>query len=257
MATNYKVRLVSVLNNIAQSTGSFTGQEVVFDNTPSFSESGGVRYNPVQPIHMPGAVQVYQNTEPRNFSIGAHFVSRTRGEATTNAFYLQLLRSWRYPFFGQGSSTREITRLSSDDKQRLEQEQTDTQRRLNQIANQQARGLTAQEQEQINIARARASQDANGFDLLGAPPEVLYLYAYSSPETNREATPFVNINRIPVVLTGLDIVWPEDVDYLPTYYDQPFPVKMEVSISLAETHSPKEFEQFSLIKYKTGQLDFF
>ena len=95
-------------------------------------------------------------------------------------------------------------------------------------------------------------------ELLGAPPDVLYLYAYSSP-TSRDGFSHVNLNRIPVVLSQLGIAYPDDVDYIPTFYEnrEPMPVKMLVNISLLETHSPHEYEQFSLRQYKEGMLENF
>jgi hypothetical protein len=255
VANNFKVRLISVLNDVAQ-TGStqFRGQEVVFENTPAFSESGGVEYTPVQPIHMPGAVQIYKNTQPRTFTIGARLVGRTRSEVTKNSIDLQLLRSWRYPFFGRGSSTLDA---SQNETRRLQQELSNNETRARQLAAQNQENLSDEEAANFATQRARLEGLSTGFELLGAPPEVLYLYAYSATNTDRSSTAFVNINRIPVVLTNLDITWPDDVDYIPTLWGEPFPVKMDVSIALAETHSPKEFEQFSLAKFKVGQLDYF
>lgn len=256
MATTYKVRLISVLNNIATSDRSnqFTRQEVVFENTPTFSESGAVEYTPVQPVHMPGAVQVYKNTAPRQFSIGWKAISRTQNEATTNSINLQLLRSWRFPFFGKGSSTLpDQQRNNLNTKRELEQTPTLQSQQLGTEVPQ-----SDSEAEEQAVIRARTNSIANnGFELLGAPPEVLYLYAYSSPDLSRADAAFINLNAIPVVLTNLEITYPDDVDYIPNAYNQPFPVRMDVTVSLAETHSPKEFQQFSLQKFKLGQLDYF
>jgi hypothetical protein len=89
------------------------------------------------------------------------------------------------------------------------------------------------------------------------------LYAYSSQANDkRPDQPGININRIPVVLTNLSIQYPEDVDYIPVILKadantEPFPVKIDVSISLAEAHSPTEYEQFSLESFKKGTLKHF
>lgn len=95
-------------------------------------------------------------------------------------------------------------------------------------------------------------------ELLGAPPDVLYFYAYSSP-SSRDNKSHVNLNRIPVVISQLSISYPDDVDYIPTLQDnkEPMPVKMTVTLSLLETHAPIEFEQFSLQSYKSGKLQYF
>jgi len=249
----FKVRLVSSLNNIATGDDRFRVQQVVFDNTPQFTESGGVEYTPVMPIHMPGAIQVYKNTQPRSFSISHKFISRTSGEATQSMEAVQLLRSWRFPFFGVGSST--LTDSQSNKRRQLESEATARDRAMQQMMREQQRALDPAQAAEIQTLRARASK--TGFELLGAPPEVLYLYAYSAPDTDRSRLPNVHLNKIPVVLTSLSITYPDDVDYIPNLYRQPCPVRWDVSIELAETHSPREFERFSLIKYKTGQLDSF
>ena len=249
----FKVRLVSALNNIATGDGRFRTQEVVFVNTPQFTETGGVDYTPVMPIHMPGAIQVYKNTQPRNFSISHKFIARTRAEATQNMESVQLLRSWRFPFFGVGSST--LTGSQSEERQRLSGEATSAERRLAQLTREKQTQLSAEQAAQLQTLKARISK--TGYQLLGAPPEVLYLYAYSAPDTDRSRLPNVHLNKIPVVLTSLSITYPEDVDYIPNLYDQPCPVRWDVSIDVVETHSPREFERFSLLKYKIGQLDSF
>lgn len=111
----------------------------------------------------------------------------------------------------------------------------------------------------------RQEQLQAGTELLGAPPDVLYLYAYSSSRNDGNASGRpsiygVNINRIPVVMTSLNITYPDDVDYIPTYSNddpsisEPFPIRIDVDITLAETHSPREYEKFDLIKYKRGVL---
>lgn len=262
----FKVRLVSALNNIATGDNRFRTQQVIFINTPQFSESGGVDYTPVMPIHMPGAIQVYKNTQARNFSISHKFISRTQQEASDNMESVQLLRSWRFPFFGIGSST--LTESQSDKRQQLTGDITAAERRLRGLRQEAAAAAAAQSQgaafigglstdqaARVNALRARRS--STGFELLGAPPEVLYLYAYSSPDTDRSRLQNIHLNKIPVVLTSLSITYPDDVDYIPNNDNQPCPVRWDVSLDLVETHSPREFERFSLLKYKTGQLDSF
>lgn len=113
---------------------------------------------------------------------------------------------------------------------------------------------------QLSIDAIKSGSKGDGVNLLGAPPEVLYLYGYSqqsSKASNADAT--FNLKRIPVVLTSLTITYPDDVDYIPTLSSkstkaEPFPVKMDVNITLAETHSPMEYEQFKLQAYKAGTL---
>lgn len=98
-----------------------------------------------------------------------------------------------------------------------------------------------------------------GRRFLGAPPEVLFLTAYSNPVQNGTGMNAVtskvtNIYKVPVVITSLNIPYPNDVDYIPTLEGEPFPIIMTISITLVETHSPREYEKFDLFKYRDGIL---
>lgn len=257
MANNYKVRLISVASLIkGTSTGDVS--QVAFDVTPTFTESRSVEYSQITPVHMPGGIQVYKHTNSRTFSLGVKLISRTITEASLNKIRLQTLRGWTMPYFG---STTTYSGSSSASQASANQQAADT------ATGSSERALTPTERANNAVSRAASS----GIELRGAPPDVLYLYAYStsandgSVSTNeRPADYAVNINRVPVVITSLDITYPDDVDYLPTYtditnktidqYSEPFPVKMDISIQLAETHSPREYEQFDLLKYKRGAL---
>jgi hypothetical protein len=158
------------------------------------------------------------------------------------------------PYFGNSST------LTDDPAQKLARTNAQTNPVANAVTH-----LSPIDRAKAAIARGTSE----GIELLGAPPDVLYLYAYSTGANDaRNVNYGVNINRVPVVLTGLEISYPNDVDYLPTFsntstglygvaYDntsEPFPIKMDVTISLAETHSPREYENFSLSLYKQGKL---
>lgn len=251
---NYKVRLISV----ASLAGIGSYDEVVFNVTPRFSESREVEYTSLTPIHLPGGIQVYKNTRARTFSLTAHLVSRTMEEATVNMIYLQTLRGWTMPYFGNSSTTAAAVdqRKAASDAQKSKEQDYYTTDRLE-------RSLDANEQNKTALARQKSG--GTGVELLGAPPDVLYLYAYSSGVSSgtgqdRPNKFGVNINKVPVVVTSLNITYPDDVDYIPTYSNgdprksEPFPVKMDVDISLTETHSPREYERFDLMKYKKGVL---
>jgi hypothetical protein len=192
-------------------------ERVVFEVTPTFTEERAVEYTPVAPIHLPGSVQVYKRTNARTFGVAAYLISRTREEATANIAILQTLRGWTMPYFGSGSSTGRHSPVKDNPAGRRE-----------------------------------------AAEILGAPPDVLYLYAYSSM-TSRERQGHININRIPVVLSSLSISYPEDVDYIPTFSAnrEPMPTKMTVNLTLLETHSPHDFEQFSLQQFKAGKMTHF
>ena len=230
---NYKVRLIPISSLMNGENADVIRQsQVVFDVTPSFTESGSVDYAAVTPVHMPGSVQIYKHTNSRTFEITAHFISRNVEDALKNMKYVQKLRSWRLPYFGK------TTTLSSENDKARED-------------------LTTQR-----------VQD-KGVQLRGAPPDILYLYAYSNDQMDGRSvtSPIfsaINIARVPVVLTNLGITYPDDVDYIPVYdpsrggikatNTQPFPIKMDVTLSLAETHSPNEFQRFDLAAYKNGNL---
>lgn len=244
----YKVRLVSSVD---------PNMRVVFNVTPALSESRSVEYTPVTPVHMPGTIQVYKNTNSRTFSITAHLISRNSADASLNALYLQTLRAWTMPYFGKNSATnpntiKERRNASGNQSQilrRTQQPDADYSGRQD--------GPTAISNEQ-QAERVVEQIKSTTYELLGAPPEILYLSAYSSPRLanrNEFGTLVFNLNKIPTVITNLGISYPEDVDYIPTYHNnEPFPIKMDVTIDLAETHSPREYEMFSLQKYKLGQL---
>lgn len=221
----FKVRLVSVIGlNTAFTEGDINS--VIFEVSPTLSESGGVEYSQNSPIHNPGSIQVYKSTNSRNFTISAKFVSRNTQDAYRNIQYLQTLRAWRFPYFGQS--------LTSNNQQ-----------------------STTGSVPTYNGNKSDLPTDS--VELLGAPPEVLYLYGYSTSKNDSRSSGTGNLNRIPVVMTNLQIDYPSDVDYIPLSLNagantEMFPVIMSVSVTLLETHSPTEMEKFSLSLYKQGKL---
>lgn len=238
----YKVRLVSVASYY-NAPGADAFEQVVFSVSPTLTESRRVEYNPVSPIHMPGSIQVYRSTASREFGLTAKFISRTPVEALANQQYLQLLRGWCEPYFGASST------LSAE---QLQYRRTPAE----------SSGKTAAPSDEISTAQQERLN--KGVELLGAPPDVLYLYAYASNVQRVDNTQGqtlsgqagINIHKVPVVITSLEITYPDDVDYIPTndVVPSPFPTRLEVSISLVETHSPAEFERFSLSDFKRGRL---
>lgn len=240
---SFKVKLVSVLQQSQGATWEI--RPVVFEVTPQITENRIVEYSPVSPIHMPGSIQIYKNTGSRSFEISAHFISRSPEDALANMKYVQTLRSWTLPFFGMSNTDISPGKSSAS-----------------QLPSGGTSPQTEEEKNVASIAQVNGSltPDTSGVDLIGAPPEVLYLYGYSTTKNDkRDSVIGVNLNRIPVVITNLGITYSEDVDYIPVQssangHTEPFPVKLDVSISLVETHSPVEYEQFSLASYKSGKL---
>lgn len=232
---DYRIKLVSAVD----------GSTVTFNNTPTISESGSVEYNAVTPIHMPGSIQIFKQTNSRSFKIDAEFISRSRSDATVNLVQLQFLRAWRYPYFGIKSSTTGLEPATDVYQQsNLRSASTSIQNETESVD---------------NTKNAMSRLKGAGAELLGAPPEVLYLYGYSAEGNSSRSNGFVNINRIPVVVNDLQINYPKDVDYIPSLFqsNEPVPIKISVSISLLETHSPAEYERFSLSAFKMGNLSNF
>jgi hypothetical protein len=190
-------------------------ERVVWDATPEFSESRQVMYKNIEPVHAPGAIYQYGSTGSRTFSIEGKFISRSVNEATRTLAYIQYLRTWAMPVFGTAGT-------------------------------------------------------AVGEDILGAPPSVLFLTAYArnNPGDNQtsktvpigngssSSTPAIgnNIYNVPVVITGLNIPYPSDVDYIPTINNIPVPTIIQVSVQLVETHSPNAYLNFNIQDFKQGSL---
>lgn len=70
------------------------------------------------------------------------------------------------------------------------------------------------------------------------------------------------VGPTPVVIQSLTWDWPRDVDWIATNISAqegggmvPFPTVMNVSISLYESYSPAQINQFSLADFRAGRLD--
>ena len=85
---------------------------------------------------------------------------------------------------------------------------------------------------------------ANDKGALGAPPDVLTLFAYGNK----------HLNNIPVVLQNYNWSYPDDVDYIQTSNGEPVPMIFGVSINLIEAYSPEELSAFDLASFKKGDL---
>lgn len=222
MGNGYRVKLVA---QRSENSNSAEREVVVFDSSPDVNESRTVNYSSVDPIHMPGQIYVYKNVQARTFQISnARLISRTPEEAEKNLGFIWTLRGWQMPRFGINSQSKGNTQR---DKSRVQIQQ------LTQGVNQSSK------QTSLN----------NGPNLLGAPPEVLLLSAYSSGASLRE-----HIKRVPVVIQQLSIPYPTDVDYVMSTSGVPMPIIWPVELTLLEAHSAREYEQFNLDDYKQGRL---
>jgi len=229
---NNKVRLVSAQNR---------NRRVNFRASPTVTENRNVNYNALEPLHAPGQIQVYKNTSSRSFSISdLKLISRTQKEADDNMKILWQLRSWTMPQFG--SSTLNDFQVES--------------------RNRRARG-DLEPYFRKSPEGQREKQEYFGTELLGAPPEVLYLSAYSRDVGSDRVEGKVgtrrwqiaqHLNKIPVVIQQLTIPYPNDVDYITTSNNVPIPIIMNLDLSLIETHSPNAYEAFSLNDFRSGTL---
>lgn len=68
---------------------------------PEVVEARNVSYEAVAPPQFPGAFQKYKGTDSVQWTINATFVCRNTAEATRNLEYLNVLRAWTKPFFGE------------------------------------------------------------------------------------------------------------------------------------------------------------
>lgn len=210
----YKVKLARKSNGI-------TKYRVVFDVSPDVTESRTVVYKALDPIHAPGQIYVYTNTSSRQFSLSnVKLVSRSPQEAEINLRKLQQLRSWCMPRFGANSTT-------------LNDSQYDA-------------------RQAGNTPNDNTTDIDLGKELLGLPPPVLFLSAYS--RSGDSGLRLENINNIPVVITSLTIPYSSEIDYIDTPAGVPFPRIMVLEISLQETHSANEYETFSLSQFRAGTL---
>jgi hypothetical protein len=211
-------------------------RSVVFDVTPDLIENRNINYKTLDPLHAPGQIYVYSNTSSRTFNLSnVKLISRTPKEASKNLERLWTLRGWTMPSFGQSSFVNHQQRSREEARR---QHPTATQTQLRQMI-----------QEMNNTSSKQ--------NTLGSPPQVLLLSAYSKAGGPVGTQGLGHLRRVPVVIQQLSIPYPSDVDYIPTDDEEnptPMPVIMTLDATLVETHSPSEFERFSLDDFKTGNL---
>jgi hypothetical protein len=243
---DFKVKLISAIDQSVYSDKTQYSQKVVVLNvSPQIVENGQVLYDAIQVLHGPTSFQMYKGTPSRTYNMNdVKLISRTPSEARDNIQTLNILRSWRMPYYGQ-----------------TEFDQSQLNAFFTQIQSGETLNLDPYSRLQAETKSLKKR--------LGAPPEILYFSAYtqvSGNQSKQESKTYMgNINRVPVVLSNLSITYPNDVTYIPTAMrgqidalgGVPFPVIMSVSIDLTESHAPQEVNQFNLAKYTSGILDGF
>lgn len=111
---DYKVRLVG----IGRGGGSTSlpvdkPMEIVFDVMPEVTESRSVEYEAVAPSQFIGAFQKFKGTAAVEWQVNAVLISRTSAEAYRNLTYINQLRAWSMPFFGENTRMKFPTRLGA------------------------------------------------------------------------------------------------------------------------------------------------
>lgn len=195
------------------------GDVIAFRVSPdSVNESRQAIYKQLEPLHMPGAVQVYTHTTPRNWQVsGVKLISRNGVEAEDNLQTVNLLRSWLTPYFGnsetKGKDNYASEMLGAPPPVLLFSAYSDGKLKSKQQGN----------------AKVGGEMGAMGI-----------------------------VRNVPVVIQSLNIPFASDIDYIQTQKsNQPFPAVLSLDIALVETHAPSEFSNFDIIKYKNGVLDGF
>lgn len=160
-------------------------------NMPTIQESRDVSYKGADIVHHPGEILKYQNTSSRVWQITAKLTSRNPAEATRNLDYINMIRAWAMPFYGNGTAN------------------------------------------EFSLNR-----------LVGSPPPILTLAAYGKQM----------IGPVPCVLINYSWTFPNDCDYITTETGAPFPVILDINLTLKESFSPAEYSNFNLMDYKSGNM---
>ena len=73
----------------------------MFDIMPEVTETRNAEYEALQAAQMPGEFQKFKGTKATSWQVNATFTCRTRDEAEINLAYINTLRAWTMPYFGE------------------------------------------------------------------------------------------------------------------------------------------------------------
>lgn len=214
---------------------------VVFFVTPEISEARTVSYAEISDVRLPASILIWMGTPSRNFSINAKFLARSTAEANVAFRNLNLLKSWCVTNASLGAN--KLTKISDTITTEINR----------------ADATSPSDEEKVDAqdANAEKTSDPNTPTKSFAPtdslfkgtPEVLLLEGYGGQFRN-----------IPVVITGLNINFPSDTDYIKTTEGVWVPIYHEISISLKEAREISgrrgAIDQFNLTKFKQGTLEY-
>ena len=104
MGTTSDTYISDSIRKVCLQSYTASHMRVIFDVMPVVSVNSQASYESMTPVHAPGSFQVYEKSPSLTFSVSeVKLVSRTPQEAWRNLKYLNILKSWRMPFFGQNA----------------------------------------------------------------------------------------------------------------------------------------------------------
>jgi hypothetical protein len=90
--------------HIVTLTSALNKNEIIeFSVMPQIVENRSVSYDPIAPVQFPGEFQKYKGTPSVQWVLTATFVASTTNEASLNLKYLNILRAWTMPYFGENT----------------------------------------------------------------------------------------------------------------------------------------------------------
>jgi hypothetical protein len=92
---------IAVQNDVNFPVEPLMERRVEFDMMPEVSEVRSVEYEPLSAPQMPGEFQKYKGTKSTQWNVTGTFTCRTRAEAYRNYVYMNNLRGWTMPYFGE------------------------------------------------------------------------------------------------------------------------------------------------------------
>lgn len=107
---NTKDHIIRLTEKLADGISDYV---VYFEVMPEVTEARSISYEAVAPTQFPGAFQKYKGTDSVQWTINATFICRTTNEATKNLEYLNRLRSWSLPYFGDVTAAQFPSKLGA------------------------------------------------------------------------------------------------------------------------------------------------
>jgi len=192
------------------------GYILTFYVMPEIVEQRQVQYEPVAPPQFPGAFQKYKGTDSVQWTVNATLVCRTTEEATRNLEYLNRLRGWTMPFFGE--NTKNDARFKNK---------------------------TGAPPPVLKFKGFRES-------IVGEVPVVITSLNWNWPKDvdwipAQKLTDNRNSGGMDGSLTGGEATMKGDATI-------PFPTIIQVAIQLVESFSTEQFNNFNLAEYRVGHM---